>query len=104
MAPEVATGKDTTDARSDVFSLGAVIFRCAAGRPVFTGKESWDVMDQIVSRDAAPLLSDACPGAPRALSDLVARMLAKKKADRPADGAEVARALRAIGGAGRASG
>jgi eukaryotic-like serine/threonine-protein kinase len=102
MAPERAMGRDTLDARCDVFSLGAVIFRCVAGRPAFAGrpdfvgKESWGVLEQIVSGDSAPLLSEACPGAPRALCDLVARMLAKKKEERPADAAEVARELAGI--------
>lgn len=81
----------------DVFSLGAVLFRCVAGRPAFPGDDAGAVMEKAASAEEAPRLSALRPDAPRALCDLLAAMLAKRKAERPADGGEVARALAQLG-------
>jgi len=95
MAPEQARGDKGVDARADVFSLGCVLFECLCGRPAFVGEHVVAVLAKILL-EPAPRLSSLRPDLPRALDDLVARMLAKEPADRPADGDAVARALEAL--------
>lgn len=88
------------DARADVHALGGLLFRCIAGRDPYEGKNALDVMHAIISKVDAPRLRDLRPDTPAALSALVASMLAKKRDDRPASGAEVARALERLGALG----
>jgi hypothetical protein len=92
MAPEQASGKKHVDARADVWALGAVLFRCLSGRPPFLGETPAEVIARIVG-DPAPRVRELAPAVPRELDDLVARMLARDPARRPADGAAVAAAL-----------
>lgn len=84
---------DPMDARADVFALGAVLFRCITGRDAFPGDDAGSVMDQIMGRTEVLRREAERAEMPIALSDLISRMLAKKREDRPADGAAVARAL-----------
>jgi serine/threonine protein kinase len=87
---------DPMDARADVFALGAVLFRCITGRDAFPGDDTGSVIDQIMGRTEVLRREAERPGVPTALSDLISRMLARKREDRPADGAAVARALRGV--------
>ena len=95
MAPEQARGDKGVDARADVFSLGCVLFECLCGRPAFVGEHVVAVLAKILL-EPAPRLSSLRPDLPRALDDLVARMLAKDPGDRPANGDAVARALEVL--------
>ena len=95
MAPEQARGDRDLGSAVDVFSLGAMIFKCASGRNPFPGDELVAVLAKILF-EPAPRLADLVPDVPDALDDLVARMLAKNPADRPRDGAAVLRELEAI--------
>jgi tetratricopeptide (TPR) repeat protein len=97
MAPEQARNdRDAVDARADVFSLGAVLFECLTGRRAFEGLHAMAVLAQLLLAEV-PRVREIQPAVPAALDDLVARMLAKDPAERPADGAEVARELAAVG-------
>lgn len=103
LAPEYAkTGH--ADARTDVFALGAVLFRCLAGCLAFAGDDAAEVMSDVLQARPAPEVSAVRSDLPQALCDLVARMLAKKAADRPADGGAVARALAGLGDLGKGGG
>lgn len=93
MAPEQARA-ERVDPRTDVFSLGCVMFRCLAGRAPFTG-DALSVLMQTVT-DPAPLLGATRPDVPPALEALVQRMLSKAPAARPANGAAVAAELGAL--------
>ena len=89
MAPEQARGVREIDARADVFALGCVLHECLTGRPAYDGHHVMAVLVKIVFEDV-PRLRDLGRRVPPALDDLIARMLAKDPAARPADGDEVA--------------
>jgi eukaryotic-like serine/threonine-protein kinase len=95
MAPEQARGERTVDARADIFSLGCVLFECLSGRPAFVGAHVVAVLAKILL-DPAGRVSALRQDVPAVLDDLVASMLEKNPAARPADGAAVAAALDAI--------
>ncbi len=95
MAPEQVSGAPSIDARADVFALGCVLFECLTGRPAFAGEHAIAVLAKLI-RDEVVRVREVRPDVPPALDDLCARMLAKAPADRPADGAAVARELRAL--------
>lgn len=92
MAPEQARAKGPVDARADVFSLGCVIFRCATGREAFEGHDLVSRLMAVVTQEVPPARS-INPAVPQQLSDLLARMLSKDPAGRPADARAVASEL-----------
>jgi WD40 repeat protein/serine/threonine protein kinase len=94
MAPEQANGQKT-DARSDLFSLGCVLYRLCTGEPPFRGADTISTLVAVATEQPpAPALRN--PKLPPALSDLVMRLLAKAPADRPQTAKEVAAALEEI--------
>jgi tetratricopeptide (TPR) repeat protein len=94
MAPEQVRGEDI-DGRVDVFALGCVLYLCLTGRNAFLGKDEMAVLAKILLDDPPPAHRVRLE-TPPALSKLIARMLAKDAAARPADGAQVALALSEI--------
>jgi serine/threonine protein kinase/tetratricopeptide (TPR) repeat protein len=92
MSPEQARGTGHVDARSDVFALGCVMFRCLTGRAPFAAEDFLTVLARLLL-EPAPRVSSACANAPPELDELVARMLSKEPAGRPADGAAVSSEL-----------
>jgi tetratricopeptide (TPR) repeat protein len=96
MAPEQARGAREIDARADVFALGAVLFKCVTGKPAFSGDDAINVLAKVLF-DQAPRASELRKDVPAPLDDLLARMLAREPADRPADGGVVAAELQALG-------
>ena len=96
MAPEQARGDRRLDARADIFALGAVLFECLTGRAAFVGEHLMAVLAKIVLEDA-PRVRELRHDAPRALDQLVARMLAKEPGARPRDGRELAAELTGLG-------
>jgi len=75
MSPEQAQALDTVDHRTDVFSLGAVLFEAIAGQPYMPERPTYEqTILQLVSTPA-PRLSTVVPDIPPALDRLVADML-----------------------------
>ncbi|HEV8253874.1 MAG TPA: serine/threonine-protein kinase [Vicinamibacteria bacterium] len=87
VAPEQARAEQT-DFRSDIYSLGVVLYEMLAGRRPFEGKTPTEVVAKQLHM-APPSLREFAPAAPEAVTDLVARMTAKDPRDRPASYAEV---------------
>ncbi len=75
MSPEQAQGR-TVDARSDLFSLGVVLYEMATGTRPFVGESVVDVMSAIV-RDTPPVPSDVNRAVPLELDRAIRRCLAK---------------------------
>ena len=95
MAPEQATGSRDVGPQADVFALGCVLFECLTGRQPFVGAHVVAILAKILMAEA-PRVSDHIPGVIPALDRLVARMLAKRPEDRPADADAVVRELDAL--------
>ena len=96
MAPEQARGEVLLDARADVFSLGCVLWECVTGRATFVAEHVVAILGKILFEEA-PLASELRSDVPRRLDELIARMLSKKREERPTDGGALARELRAVG-------
>lgn len=88
MSPEHARGERDVDARADVFSLGCVLFECLTGKKAFAGRHATAVLAKILI-DEAPRVRELRSEVPRALDQLVARMLAKDRTARPPNAAAV---------------
>ena len=89
MAPEQVRGETAIDARTDVFSLGCVLYRCLTGTAAFGGDQSLAVLAKILVEEVAPP-STLEPTIPPAVDAFVLAMLAKQPADRPANARVVA--------------
>ena len=77
MSPEQARGQHT-DARTDLFSLGAVLYQMVTGELPFQGDTQAVVFDAILNRDPRPL-AEVMPGAPPAVSQIIGKALEKDR-------------------------
>ena len=91
MAPEQITGHDV-DARSDLFSFGAVAFEMLTGRPAFEGDTVADVRAAVLEHDPPPV-SRVQPAVPSVVDDVVRRCLAKDANERCQTAGDVIREL-----------
>jgi serine/threonine-protein kinase len=80
MSPEQAMG-EPVDERSDIYSLGCVLYECLAGKPPFSHPLETQVM-QLHQRASIPDVLAARPGIPRAVGDVVDKALSKSPAKR----------------------
>jgi eukaryotic-like serine/threonine-protein kinase len=80
MSPEQARGL-SLDARSDIFSLGVVIYEMLAGRPPFEGGTNSDVIAALLKEEPLPL-SQFVPELPVEFEHIVNKALAKNRAER----------------------
>lgn len=92
MSPEQATGEASIDARSDVYSVGCVLFELLAGEPPFTGRSSQAIVARQLSQPV-PDLRALRSAVPRAVSHVVRKALARSPVDRFSSCDEFARAL-----------
>ena len=87
MSPEQCRSQPV-DHRTDLYALGCIVFRLVAGHVPFRGESTFDVIAGHVTTPA-PALSSVARDVSPALDALVARLLAKVPADRPASAGEV---------------
>jgi eukaryotic-like serine/threonine-protein kinase len=92
MSPEQLAG-GTATAKSDLYALGIVAYRCLCGRTPFAGPESMAVALAHVREAVPPLPHDV----PVAVAELVYRMLEKDPSDRPASARRLAEDARSVG-------
>ncbi|MBU6174193.1 MAG: protein kinase, partial [Planctomycetes bacterium] len=94
MAPEQGMG-NKVDARTDLFSLGCVLYRLATGKLPFDKPTLMGTLAAIATEDPTPA-EQLNPEVRTELGDLIRRMLAKKPENRPSDADEVAQELERI--------
>jgi serine/threonine-protein kinase len=81
MSPEQSLGSDHVDARSDVYSLGCVLYEMLVGQPPFTGPNAMAIMARH-SMEVVPSLQVVRQSVPDDVEDAVMRALQKTPADR----------------------
>jgi eukaryotic-like serine/threonine-protein kinase len=91
MSPEQAKG-DPLDARTDLFSLGTVIYEMATGKTPFAGGSTAEVFAALL-RENPPPVSTVNPAMPKKLDPIVAKLLAKDAAQRYATAEQLQEAL-----------
>ena len=94
MSPEQLRGKNV-DHRSDIFSLGVLLYEMSAGRRPFTGDTNSDVTSAIL-RDTPTLLTQIKPDLPRHLARIVAHCLEKEPDQRIQSAKDVRNELRGL--------
>ena len=82
MSPEQAKGEPVTF-RSDLYSLGAVLFTLLSGRPPFTANSIEESLRNL-TRVPAPRISQSVPGVPEEIEEVIAKLMEKKPPKRTA--------------------
>jgi serine/threonine-protein kinase len=95
MSPEQATAASPVDGRSDIYSLGCVLYEMLSGRMAFSGPTLKSVLTQQLTTDP-PLVPLTQPDVTPELVAVVRRSLAKQPADRYPTAGELAEALRGL--------
>ncbi|MDB4989352.1 MAG: serine/threonine protein kinase [Myxococcaceae bacterium] len=93
MSPEQARGVKVIDKRTDLYSMGVVMYELLSGEMPFFSENPGDVMVMIVTKAERPLV-ERVPGLPQALSDVVKRAMAKKPDERFDDARSMQEAIR----------
>ena len=94
MAPEQANAEEV-DGRCDLFSLGSVLYRACTGELPFGGKDTLSILAALATK-TPPQPHKLVPAVPPAFSNLVMRLLAKDRDERPQTAREVVEAIEAI--------
>jgi serine/threonine-protein kinase len=92
MSPEQAAGDSGIDGRSDLYSLGCVLYEMLGGQPPFVGPTTESIVRQHLVTEAAPV-TNLRPTVPPEVAGALARTLAKNPADRFNPAAQFVQAL-----------
>ncbi|MCG6955832.1 MAG: protein kinase [Gemmatimonadetes bacterium] len=101
MSPEQAAGERTLDARTDIYSLGCVLYEMLAGEKPYHARTAQGLLAKRLSQPVPPL--HVTRDIPTAVEETVTRALARAPADRHASAGELARALQALDVSGRSA-
>jgi serine/threonine protein kinase/tetratricopeptide (TPR) repeat protein len=96
MSPEQAKG-DPLDARTDLFSLGSVLYEMATGQAPFAGRSTAEVFAALLMKDPPPV-SSLNPDVPKALDPVIAKLLAKDRDQRYRSAEDLLADLEALSG------
>ncbi|MBM82169.1 MAG: hypothetical protein CMJ78_16505 [Planctomycetaceae bacterium] len=88
MSPEQARG-ETVDQRSDLFSLGSVLYTMCTGRPPFRAETSYGVLRRITDEEPRPI-RELNPAIPEWMSQFISKLMSKRPEDRFESASEVA--------------
>lgn len=95
MSPEQATSEEHVDGRSDLYSLGCVLYELVTGTTPFQAPTPMALLAMHITESPRPP-RDHNPALPTALNDLILQLLAKDPAQRAANAGQVVRALRGL--------
>lgn len=95
MSPEQAEDTHNVDHRSDIYSLGATLFRLLTGRVPFSGSDAATPIKRLraLTTSSAPSIAEFRSDLPNELTELINRMLARHADDRPEQMSDVASVL-----------
>ena len=91
MSPEQVEGREL-DARTDIFSLGAILYEMTSGRPAFEGRSPASLISAILTQDPKPL-SSVVPDVPPGVDRVLRKCLAKDPDERWQSAADLTAAL-----------
>lgn len=92
MSPEQAEGRKDVDHQTDLYALGCIVFNALSNRQAIEGETLSMVILNICTQDA-PSICEFRPDIPESFGELLSKLLAKKKADRFLDAAQLKEAL-----------
>ncbi len=100
MSPEQGAGERGLDGRTDIYSLGVVLYEMLAGEPPYTGPTAQAILARRFTGEV-PRVRQVRPSVPEAVEQTLTKALAPVPADRFSSAAEFVRTLAAPGGGGR---